>query len=372
MKKDYYEVLGVSRNASQDEIKQAYRRLARKYHPDVNPGDRQAEERFKEINEAYEVLSDPERRRQYDVYGHEGLTAPAGAGGFTMDFGFGDLVDMFFGGRGRSSAYAGEEGADLRYDLEITLEEAFTGTTKRITVSRLRECRACSGTGAKPGTRADQCPTCRGVGEVRHHQATFLGSFSTIRTCPRCGGQGRVIRDPCMACDGTGRARRTDELTVDIPAGVDTGMRIRLAGQGESGTYGQRSGDLFVFVHVAEHEFFKRRGDDLTCEIPLSFPQAALGCRLNIPTLDGQEVELNIPAGTQNGETFRLRGHGMPRLNHHGRGDLFIITKVVVPKRLTPKQRRLLEEFAAASDEHDGEADGHESFFRRMKEKLLR
>jgi len=372
VKKDYYEVLGVSRSAGQNEIKQAYRRLARKYHPDVNPGDRQAEERFKEINEAYEVLSDPEKRRQYDIYGHEGVGTVTGTSGFDVGFGFGDLVDMFFGGRGRSGAYVGEEGADLRYDLEITLEEAFTGTTKRITVERLRECRACSGSGAKPGTRVDVCPTCRGAGQVRHHQATFLGSFSTIQTCPRCGGQGQVIRDPCTACNGAGRARRRDELSVDIPPGVDTGMRIRLAGQGESGTYGQRSGDLFVFVHVAEHEFFRRRGDDLICEVPLSFPQAALGCRLNIPTLDGQEVELDIPAGTQTGETFRLRGHGMPHVNRHGRGDLDIIVKVVVPKHLNPKQRRLLEEFAAASDEHDGDTDEHKSFFQRMKEKLLR
>lgn len=374
MKKDYYEILGVPRNASQDEIKQAYRRLARKYHPDVNPNDRQAEEKFKEINEAYEVLSDPEKRSRYDAYGHEGLStsaAESGFGGFGFDIGFGDLVDMFFGtGRAGGERAVGEEGADLRYDLEITLEEAFSGATKRITVERLRECRACSGTGAKPGTRIDVCPTCRGAGQVRYHRATFLGSFSTIQTCPRCEGQGRVIREPCMACDGTGRARRIDELTVDIPPGVENGMRLRLAGEGESGTRGMRAGDLYVFVHVAEHEFFKRRGADLFCEVPISFPQAALGCELSIPTLDGEEIQVNIPPGTQTGDTFKLRGLGMPRVDRRERGDLHIIVRVVVPKSLTPKQRRLLEEFAAASEEA-GDSDEPKSFFQRMKQKLL-
>jgi molecular chaperone DnaJ len=368
-KKDYYEILGVSRTASQEEIKQAYRKLARKYHPDVNRNDANAEERFKEINEAYEVLSDAQRRQRYDVYGHEGPSS-SGGGGFSPDFGFGDLVDFFFGGRTHpGDRMAGEEGADLRYDLEITLEEAFSGVTKRITVQRLRTCGACSGTGAKPGTGVEVCPTCRGAGQIRHHQATFLGSFSTVQTCPRCHGEGRVIRDPCMACGGSGRARRTDEISVSIPAGVDSGMRVRVPGQGESGTRGMRAGDLYVFIHVREHEFLKRQGDDLICEVPLSFTQAALGCELKIPTLKGEEVPLRIPPGTQSGTSFRLRGHGMPTVNGHRRGDLHVVTRVVTPTSLNAKQRQLLEQFAEASGEHE---DGdHKSFLERMKEKLM-
>ncbi len=353
--KDYYQILGVSRDASQEEIKRAYRRLARQYHPDVNKEDKNAEERFKEINEAYQVLSDPEKRRLYDLYGPEFNRVGAGApepGGFGFeDFPFSDLIDFFFGSSRPRERTIGEPGADLRLDIEISLEEAFTGVNRRVEVTRLRTCKACRGLGAKPGTAPERCPSCRGTGQVRHTQTTFLGSFSTVVTCSRCRGLGFIIREPCIACQGTGRLRQTEELQVQIPAGVESGMRLRLEGEGEAGTFGQPPGDLYIFVQLKPHPFFRRQGTDLYCEVPISFTQAALGTTLSIPLLDGSHAEVKVPPGTQPGETLRISGKGMPSLSHSHRGDLYVTLRVTIPTQLNAEQRRLLEEFARLSGE---------------------
>jgi molecular chaperone DnaJ len=368
-KRDYYEVLGLQRDAAPEQVKQAYRRLARQYHPDVNRDDHHAEERFKEIGEAYEVLSDAEKRRRYDAYGHEGLNGRAG--GFGADVGFGDLLEMVFGGRpGRTSTgAAGEDGADLRVDLEISLAEAASGVSRKLTVTRLRSCGSCHGTGAKPGTPVDTCPTCRGLGQVRHTQTTFLGSFSSVAPCPRCRGIGKVVQDPCVECQGEGRSRQRDELTVEIPAGADTGTRLRLVGQGEAGTMGGRTGDLYVVVQVAAHERFERRGTELVCEQPLSFAQSALGATLEVPTLTGTAV-LRVPPGTQTGTVLRIRDQGMPDVRGRGKGDLHVVVRVQTPTNLNEKQKRLLEELAALNGESVGAPPPEKGFLNKMQEKL--
>ena len=349
-KRDYYEVLSVSRTANEQELKSAYRRLAVKYHPDKNPDDASAEEKFKEAAEAYSVLSDPEQRRRYDRFGHAGVSSSAGSGNWGAPgfggiedilgdlFGFGDVFGGARGGGRRSSA---QRGADLRYDLEITLEDAAKGLTAQLRIPRLETCETCNGNGAKAGTQPENCSVCSGTGQVRYQQ----GFFSVARTCHVCRGAGRVVKDPCETCNGAGRVEREKQLEVKIPAGVETGSRLRVSGEGESGVQGGAPGDLYVVIHVAEHEQFQRQGSNLYEAVPLSFAQAALGADIMVNTLDGEE-KLKIPMGTQTGTTFRLRGKGMPALGGRGKGDLFVSVTVMTPTSLTREQRRLLEQLA--------------------------
>ncbi len=349
-KRDYYEVLSVSRTCTEQELKSAYRRLAVKYHPDKNPGDATAEEKFKEAAEAYSVLSDAEQRRRYDRFGHAGVSSSAGAGNWgAPGFGgiediLGDLFgfgDVFGGGRGGARRSAAQRGADLRYDLEITLEEAAEGMTAQLRIPRLETCDTCKGSGAKAGTQPENCSTCAGTGQVRYQQ----GFFSVARTCHVCRGAGRVIKDPCESCKGIGRVEREKQMEVKIPAGVETGSRLRVSGEGESGTQGGAPGDLYVVIHVAEHEQFERQGSNLYEAVPITFAQAALGADIMVKTLDGDE-KLKIPTGTQTGTVFRLRGKGMPALGGRGKGDLFVSVTVMTPTSLTREQRKLLEQLA--------------------------
>ncbi len=349
-KRDYYEVLGVSRDASPDDIKRAFRSLARRYHPDVNK-DPDAEARFKEINEAYDVLSDEERRRTYDRFGHDGLNGSASAG--APDFGgFTDIFDMFFGTRSGPfhPAATAVRGDDLRQDVEITLEEAAAGINKRIRYTHLETCDICDGHGAAPGSRAQVCPVCRGTGYVRHTQNTLLGTFQTTAPCGRCRGEGRIVTEPCPQCAGAGRVRKTRERTVRIPAGVDTGTRIRLSGEGDAGLRDGPAGDLYLVVHVKPHEFFERRDNDLYCEVPISFTVAALGGQVEVPVIGGAE-KVEIPEGTQSGTSFVLRGKGMPDMNGDGRGNQYVIVRVEVPRKLSAEQRQALRAFAQAMGE---------------------
>jgi molecular chaperone DnaJ len=347
-KRDYYEILGVTKTSTDVEIKSAYRKLAIKYHPDKNPGNAEAEEQFKECAEAYSILADAEQRRRYDTFGHQGVSS-AGAGfsgqGFSdlsdiFDlFGFGDV---FGGGRGGSSRRgAAQRGADLRYDLEITLENAAAGLTAQLRIPRLEKCDTCEGSGAESGTKPETCSTCQGAGQVRYQQ----GFFSVARTCSTCRGSGKVIKSPCKECRGAGRIEREKQLEVKIPAGVETGSRLRITGEGEGGVSGGPSGDLYVVIHVTEHERFERQGNNLYIAVPISFAQAALGAEINVVTLDGQQ-NLKIPAGTQTGTVFRLRAQGMPVLGGRGKGDLFVSATVITPTTLTREQRKLLEQLA--------------------------
>ncbi|MDQ3819720.1 MAG: molecular chaperone DnaJ [Acidobacteriota bacterium] len=352
-KRDYYEVLGVGRSATEQEIKSAYRRLAVKYHPDKNPGDAEAEEKFKEAAEAYSVLSDAEQRRRYDRFGHAGVSSGAGTGGWGAP-GFGGIEDILgdlfgfgdvFGAGARSGAggrrSAAQRGADLRYDLEITLEDAAAGMTAQLRIPRLETCDKCKGSGAAEGTQPETCQTCGGAGQVRYQQ----GFFSVARTCGNCRGTGRVIKSPCDACKGAGRTEREKTMEVKIPAGVETGSRLRIAGEGEAGTQGGATGDLYVVIHVQEHERFERQGSNLYASVPINFSQAALGAEITVQTLGGQQ-QVKIPAGTQTGTVFRLKGQGMPVLGGRGRGDLFVAVTVVTPTTLTREQRRILEQLA--------------------------
>ncbi len=346
-KQDYYDILGVSKNSSPEEIKRAYRNLARRYHPDVNKAP-DAESRFKEINEAYEVLSDDSKRRTYDRFGHAGVSGDGGAAGFGPGFGgLGDIFDVFFGmgGARPQSGFSAERGDDMRLDLDLTFEEAALGTTKTIHFTRQSACDICQGTGAKPGTHIDACPTCRGTGYVRHSQNTILGSFTTTTPCSRCRGQGQVIGSPCQKCQGSGRTRMNEKREIQIPAGVDHGSRIRLPGDGDAGLRGGEPGDLYVVLIVKPHEHFERRGNDIYLEMPVSFARAALGGAVEVPTLYGIET-INLPEGTQNGASFRLRDKGVPDLNGHGRGDQFVVVRIAVPTKLTADQKFLLRQFA--------------------------
>jgi molecular chaperone DnaJ len=350
-KRDYYETLGVNRDAPEDEIKKAYRKLAMKYHPDRNPDSKDAEEKFKEAKEAYEVLSDEQKRAAYDAYGHAGVdpSAAAGAGAGAQGFGsfadaFGDIFGEIFGGaagggRQRSNVY---RGADLRYNLEISLEEAARGTETRIRIPTMDECETCHGSGAKPGTQPKTCPTCNGQGQVRMQQ----GFFSIQQTCPKCHGSGKVVETPCGTCSGVGRIKRQKTLSVKIPAGVDEGDRIRLAGEGEAGVNGGPSGDLYVVIHIREHAVFQRDHNDLHCEMPISFTTAALGGEIEIPTLDGA-AKIKIPAETQSGKVFRLRGKGIKGVRSNTHGDLLCHVVVETPVSLTARQKELLEELEA-------------------------
>ena len=345
-KRDYYEVLGVGKDAGDADIKAAYRKLALKYHPDRNPDDPNAEEKFKEASEAYSVLSDGQKRAAYDRYGHAGLQGAAGAGGFNPEafadfgdilgdfFGFGDL----FGGGGRRRNRA-QRGEDVRYDLELTFDEAVFGMNAEIQVPRMERCNHCNGAGSEPGSGPSGCPTCHGRGEILYQQS-FL---SIRRTCSTCGGSGQIIRNPCSQCRGNGYRQVQRKLKVNIPAGVDETTRIRLSAEGQPGTNGGPSGDLYVFLKVKEHPFFERREQDLHCTIPINLAQAALGAEIEVPTLE-QPYKLKIPEGTQSGAQFRIRHKGVPMVNGSGRGDLFIHIDVKIPSRLTREQRKLLEQ----------------------------
>lgn len=371
-KRDYYEALGVERGASEAELKSAFRKAAMQCHPDRNPGDAAAEARFKELNEAYQVLSDAQKRAAYDRFGHQAFENGGGQG-FNGDFAtsmadiFDDLFGEFMGrggqgGRSRGGGAGRERGADLRYNLEITLEEAFGGKTASIQIPTSVTCEACSGSGAKPGSKPRQCPTCGGYGRVRASQ----GFFSIERTCPNCHGRGEVIDDPCGACGGAGRTTRERTLSVNIPAGVEDGTRIRLTGEGEAGMRGGPSGDLYIFLSIKPHAFFQRDGADLFCRVPISLVAASLGGEFDVPTIAGSQAKVKVPEGTQSGKQFRLKGKGMPVLRSRDVGDLYIQVAVETPQNLTKRQRELLTEFEKESSrETSPESAG---FFSRVKE----
>jgi molecular chaperone DnaJ len=377
-KRDYYETLGVARTASAEEIKRAYRNQARKLHPDVNKAP-DAEARFKEVTEAYEVLSDDTKRRTYDRFGHEGINGAAGFGaasGFGAGAGFpggvGDIFDIFFGTGGGRSAASGsmaERGDDLRVDLEITLEEAAKGAEKTVRYVHLANCETCSGTGARPGTSAETCSQCKGTGYERRTQQTLLGVIQTTQPCTRCRGAGTTIATPCTDCSGAGRLRRTREKKVKIPIGIDTGQRLRIAGEGDAGIRGGDPGDLYVSIHVKPHDTFERRGNDLYMPASISFATAALGGTIHVPTLYGDE-KLDIPEGTQNGEVFQLKDKGIPDINGRGKGKLYVTVRVLVPKKLSNDQKNTLRQWARTLGE---EVHAHEEkglfgrFFRGEK-----
>ena len=369
MPADYYDVLGVSKGASDDDIKRAYRQLARRHHPDVAKDKAAAESRFKEINEAYEVLSDPDKRQRYDRFGHAGVNGAGGAGGFGPftgfgTDGFGDLFDMFFGGSRQQQRPAGPaRGADLRYDLDISLEDAYRGTERPITFGHLGACETCHGSGAKPGTLISACDRCHGSGVMRTARNTPLGQFVTQSACTKCGGEGQMIASPCDVCRGRGRVERQRTLTVKIPPGVDSGSRIRLTGSGEAGARGGGPGDLYVYLTVRPHARFQRDGLDLLIDVPVSFPQAALGGTLVIETFDGP-VDVALAAGTQTGATYRVHGRGMPSVRGNSRGDLLATVHVIVPTKLSRRERELLQEFA----EIGGDRVEERSFFERVKD----
>jgi molecular chaperone DnaJ len=375
-KRDYYEVLGVPKGADEKALKAAYRNLAKKYHPDANPGDKAAEHKFKELNEAYDVLKDPQKKAAYDRFGHQAFEAGGmgGArggpgGGFGPDFTssmsdiFEDLFGDFMGGqragrqRGRGGA---QRGSDLRYNMEISLTEAYTGKTAQIRVPSSVTCEACSGSGAKPGSSPKTCGTCGGAGAVRASQ----GFFTVERTCPTCQGRGQVISDPCNNCGGAGRVTKERNLSVNIPAGVEDGTRIRLAGEGEAGLRGGPSGDLYIFLSIRPHDFFQRDGADLFCKVPISMTAAALGGEIEVPTIDGKKARVTIPEGTQTGKQFRLRGKGMPVLRSAQHGDMYIQTTVETPVNLTRRQRELLREFEKEARNNSPESEG---FFARAR-----
>lgn len=364
-KRDYYEVLGVERDASADDIKKAYRKVAMKYHPDKNPGDKAAEEKFKEASAAYQILCDPERRAQYDRFGHAAFEQGGGFGGFEFagagfEEMFGDLFGDLFGGgrRGRSRTRRGD---DLRYDLEINFEDAVFGAERKITVPRLASCADCKGSGSRNNAPRDTCGTCRGSGQLRFQQ----GLFSIAKTCGQCQGQGTVLKDPCRTCGGGGAVRSQQSLSVRIPAGVDTGSRLKLRGEGEAGQNGGPAGDLYVVLHVREHPLFTREGNDVLCEVPIGFTQAALGADIEVPTPHGK-MKVKVPAGTQSGNIFRLKGKGVPDVRGYGQGDALVRVVVETPRKLTAKQRELLEEFARLSGEEVHPIS--KGFFDKMKE----
>lgn len=357
-KRDYYEVLGVSKTATQDELKKAYRKLARKYHPDLNKDNPEAEEKFKECNEAYDVLSDEQKRAQYDQFGHAAFEnggmggGPGGFGGFGGAGGFGgsgmeDIFDMFFGGQGgrggRSNA-GPQRGSDLRFDLEISFEEAAFGVEKEINLYRDEQCEHCHGDGAEPGSKVETCPECHGSGYVRFTQNTMFGQMVNERPCSRCHGEGKIISEPCKKCRGKGTEKKNKKLKVKIPAGVNDGSRLRVAGEGEAGAKGGPSGDLYVYIYVRPHKYFERDGTTVMCEVPISIVQATLGAEIKVPTLDGQ-VTMRIPEGTQPGKVLRLKGKGIPSLRGGGRGDQLVRIKVVVPTKLNDKQKDALRKF---------------------------
>lgn len=364
-KRDYYEVLGVSKTATKDEIKKAYRKLSKKYHPDINK-DPDAPEKFKEITEAYDILSDDQKRAHYDQFGH---TDPnQGFGGFSggADFGFGGFEDIFssiFGGGRRRDPNAPRAGADLQYTMTLNFEEAVFGKETDIQIPKEEECDTCHGSGAKPGTSKETCTHCHGTGQLNIEQNTPFGRIVNRRTCHYCNGTGNIIKQKCSTCHGTGRVKKRKTIHVKIPAGIDDGQQLRVSGQGEAGINGGPAGDLYIVFHVKPHEFFERDGDDIYCEMPLTFAQAALGDEIEVPTLHGK-VKLKIPAGTQTGTHFRLRGKGVPNVRGYGMGDQHIKVRIITPTKLTEKQKQLLREFSDISGKID---EQHDSFFSKVK-----
>lgn len=363
-KRDYYEILGIEKNATKDEIKKAYRKLARQYHPDVSK-EENAAEKFKEITEAYEVLSDDQKRAQYDQFGHADPNAGFGGFGGGGDFGgFGDIFDMFFGGGGRRrDPNAPRQGADLQYTMTLSFEEAIFGKETDIEIPKEEECSTCHGTGAKPGTQPETCSHCHGTGQVSVEQNTPFGRIVNRRACHHCNGTGKFIKTKCTTCGGNGKVRKRKKIHVKIPAGVDEGQQIRVGGQGEPGINGGPAGDLYVVFHVRSHEFFERDGDDIYCEMPITFTQAALGDEIEVPTVHGR-VKLKVPAGTQTGTHFRLRGKGAPNVRGYGQGDQHVKIRVVTPTKLSQKQKELLREFGEISG-HPGEEQ--DTFFAKVK-----
>lgn len=373
-KRDYYEVLGVPKNADAEALKKAYRKLAMQHHPDKNPGDKAAEQKFKELNEAYDILKDEQRRAAYDRFGHQAFeggrgAAGAGAGGFGgagFDFSgnFSDIFEDFFGGMGGARAGAGQtqsHGSDLRYNLSVTLEEAFKGKQENIKITTSVSCDSCHGSGAETGSKPITCPTCNGHGRVRSSQ----GFFTVERTCAACQGTGKIIKDPCKKCAGSGRMRKEKSLLVNIPAGVEEGSRIRLAHEGEAGFRGDDPGDLYIFISLKKHPFFLREGSNLLCKIPIPFTTAALGGNIEAPTIDGSKVKVTIPEGTATGHQFRLRGKGMSSMRS-GRGDMYIQVDVETPVNLTKQQKELLKQFETAGG--SGTNPASEGFFKKAKE----
>ena len=371
-KRDYYEVLGLGKGASEDEIKKAYRKLAKKYHPDLNPGDKTAEEKMKEVNAAYEILSDPEKKARYDQFGHAGVDPSYGGGGGQYsgfeDFDLGSIFDSFFGGGmggGQTRRSGPRKGESIRASVTLTFEEAAFGCQKQITVNRVETCPDCGGSGAKAGTSAETCPDCHGTGQIKTTQRTILGMMSTSSPCSRCRGTGKIIKDPCPSCRGAGSLRKQRMITVQIPAGIDHGQTISVRGEGNAGQNGGPAGDIFVTVNVTPHEIFKRRGQDVMVELPVTFVQAALGAELEAPSIDGK-ISYNMPEGTQPDTVFRIRGKGIPNLNGRGRGDQFIKVKIEIPRNLTREQKDILRQFdETAGDAQFGEKKG---FFEKMKD----
>jgi len=344
-KQDYYQVLGVDRNATDEEIKRAFRKLAFKYHPDHNR-DNGTEEKFKEVSEAYEVLSDANKRAAYDRFGHGGAEGLFGRGFEGFGFGgFGDIFDAFFGGATTAARPTPQRGADLHYKVTITFEEAAFGCEKELAISRTEHCSQCQGTGCKPGSQPSQCPNCNGSGQVRRVEQSIFGRFTNIATCPKCHGEGSIITESCPQCRGRGKEKRQRNISIKIPAGVDDGMHLRLSNEGEAGTRGGPSGNLYTTISVKPHNLFRRDGDDVLYELPINFAQAALGAQVAVPTLYG-EVKLEVPAGCQSGKVFRLKNKGIPHLNRNGQGDQIVKLLVVTPEKLTKKQRQLFQELA--------------------------
>ena len=374
-KRDYYEVLGVSRGASEDEIKKAYKKMARKYHPDRNPGDKTAEEKFKEVHEAYEVLSDADKKARYDQYGHAGVDPNFGAGGFgggfdgSFDFGaLGDIFGSFFGGGfgggRRTNPNAPQRGESIRMSIAISFEEAAFGCEKAVTVERYETCDTCHGNGCAPGTSPEVCPDCHGTGTVQVRRQTPMGVFATSSPCPKCGGKGRIIHQPCKDCRGSGMVRKKKTIQASIPAGIDNGQTISIRGQGNAGKNGGPAGDLLITITVRPHELFRREGTSVLCEAPITFTQAVLGAELEIPTIDGK-VKYTLPEGTQSGTTFRLKGKGIPSINGRGRGDQYVTVYIETPKNLNKEQKEALKKFAETMGESNYEEQ--KKFFKKFK-----
>ena len=374
-KRDYYEVLGVSRGASEDEIKKAYKKMARKYHPDLNPGDKSAEEKFKEVNEAYEVLSDANKKARYDQYGHAGVDPNFGAGGFgggfDGGFDFGDLGDIFgsffgggFGGSRRTNPNAPQRGESIRMAVTLSFEEAAFGCEKEVTVERYETCDTCHGNGCAPGTSPEVCPDCHGTGTIQQRRQTPMGVFATSAPCPKCGGKGRIIHQPCASCRGSGLVRKKKTIQASIPAGIDNGQTISIRGQGNAGRNGGPAGDLLITITVRPHELFRREGTSVLCEAPVTFAQAVLGAELEIPTIDGK-VKYTLPEGTQSGTTFRLKGKGIPSLNGRGRGDQYVTVYIETPRNLNKEQKEALKKFADTMGDNNYEEQ--KKFFKKFK-----
>ncbi len=373
-KRDYYEVLGIEKNTSEADIKKAYRKLAKQYHPDMNPGDKASEAKFKEVSEAYEVLSDPQKKANYDQFGHA-ANDPNGFGGFQGGFndfdlgGIGDIFETFFGGGGSQRSGRNrrgpQKGSDLKYSMEISFDEAAFGVEREINISRMENCPTCDGTGAKPGTSPSTCKHCGGTGQLQFKQNTPFGQFVNVKTCDVCHGEGKIITDPCTSCGGKAKIKKNVKIKINVPAGIDDGQTISLRNEGEPGIKGGPSGDLYIQIRIRQHKLFQRQANDVYCDIPITFVQAALGSELEVPTLDGK-VKYTIPEGTQTGSVFRLKGKGIPYLRGNGRGDQYVKVVVEVPKKLNEKQRTLLKEFSELSGDEVHEQ--RKGFFDKMKD----